>query len=107
MLCLIFFRYGGGYVGPAYGIIVHVTSDKNPDDHTGCELPFRSSRPDGMLPQPGEPWIALIKRGKCNFEAKVDNAFKSNAAGVLVYNDRDSNGLEKMKLANNAGRKQI
>lgn len=88
-------------------MIVHVTSEKNPDDHTGCELPFRSSLPDGRLPQPGEPWIALIKRGKCNFEAKVDNAFKSNAAGVLVYNDRDSSGLEKMKVANIVGREYI
>lgn len=98
-------RYGGGYVGPAHGVIVHVTSDLNPDDHTGCQLPFRSSRSDRKLPQPGEPWIALIKRGRCNFEVKVDNAFKSNAAGVLVYNDRESQGLEKMKLTNDMGRK--
>lgn len=96
-------RYGGGYVAPAYGVVVHITSEKNPSDHFGCHLPFRSSRPDGQLPE--EPWIALIKRGKCNFEVKVDNAFKSNAAGVLVYNDRDSQNLEKMKLTNDPSSK--
>lgn len=100
-------RYGGGYVGPAHGVIVHVTADDNPNDHTGCHLPFRSTRKDRRLPEPGEPWIALIKRGKCNFEVKVENAFRSNAAGVLVYNDRDSDSLDKMKLSTDGGRKYL
>lgn len=95
-------RYGGGYVGPASGLLVHVTSRGRRDDHTGCVLPFDSSRPDGRLPPPGQPWIALIKRGRCNFEVKVENAFRSNAAGVLVYNDRDSSQLDKMKLSSDS-----
>lgn len=98
-------RYGGGHVGPAFGVIVHVSAENNPDDHTGCQLPFRSSRADRKLPDPGEPWIALIRRGRCNFEVKVENAFKSKAAGVLVYNDRDSTDLDKMKLSTDSGRK--
>jgi hypothetical protein len=98
-------RFGGGYVGPAYGVVVHVTSNVHPEDHTGCQLPLYSSRTDGKLPPPGEPWIALIKRGGCNFEVKVENAFRSNAAGVLVYNDRDSATLDKMKLSSDSGRK--
>lgn len=97
-------RYGGGYVGPAIGVVVHVSADNDPNDHSGCRLPFRSSRSDRQLPKPGEPWIALIKRGHCNFESKVDNAFKSKAAGVLVYNDRDSMDLDKMKLSNDNDR---
>ncbi|KAJ3630591.1 hypothetical protein MTP99_011783 [Tenebrio molitor] len=97
-------RFGGGYVGPAYGVVVHVTSNVHPEDHTGCQLPLYSSRTDGKLPPPGEPWIALIKRGGCNFEVKVENAFRSNAAGVLVYNDRDSATLDKMKLSSDSGR---
>lgn len=100
-------RYGGGYVGPAHGIVVHVTADDNPNDHTGCHLPFRSTRKDRRLPDPGESWIALIKRGKCNFEVKVENAFRSNAAGVLVYNDRDSDSLDRMKLSTDNGRKYL
>lgn len=98
-------RYGGGYVGPASGEIVHITSIKNPKDHNGCETPFKSTRSDRRLPDPGEPWIALIKRGGCNFEVKVNNAFRSNAAGVIIYNDRDSDALEKMKLSSDSGRK--
>lgn len=100
-------RYGGGYIGPASGVLVHVSGDKNPDDHTGCSLPFRSSSSDRQLPQPGEPWIALIKRGRCNFEVKVENAFRSKASGVLVYNDRDSKNLDKMKLSTDSGRKYL
>ncbi|KAF7263038.1 hypothetical protein GWI33_003701, partial [Rhynchophorus ferrugineus] len=85
---------------PAYGLLVHVTSKHRPDDHTGCLYPFESSRSDGKLPLPGTPWIALMKRGQCNFDRKVENAFKSRASGVLVYNDRDSSSLDKMKLSN-------
>lgn len=97
-------RYGGGYIGPASGIVIHVTNDNDREDHSGCQLPLRSTRPNRQLPEPGTPWIALIKRGKCNFEVKVDNAFKSNAAGVLVYNDRDSSNLDKMKLSSENSR---
>lgn len=97
-------RYGGGYVGPAFGELIHVTSRVRPDDHTGCQLPLGSSRADRSLPSPGTPWVALIKRGRCNFENKVENAFRSNAAGVLVYNDRDSATLDKMKLSSDSRR---
>lgn len=97
-------RYGGGFVGPASGYIVHVRADTDSEDHTGCKLPFRSTRPDGLLPV-GEPWIALIKRGKCNFEVKVENAYRSNAAAVLVYNDKESTQLEKMKISNDSNSK--
>lgn len=92
-------RYGGGFVSSAQGVVIHVTSDTNINDHTGCQLPFRSTRSTGQLPPPGEPWIALIRRGRCNFEVKVDNAFRSKASGVVVYNDRDSPNLDKMKLS--------
>lgn len=100
-------RYGGGYIGPAAGYVIHVRSDQDADDHTGCQMPLRSSFGGGKLPANGEPWIALIKRGKCNFEVKVDNAYKSNAVAVLVYNDRDSATLDKMKLAPDNGSKLI
>ncbi|KAK4887654.1 hypothetical protein RN001_003925 [Aquatica leii] len=97
-------RYGGGYVADVSGIVVHVSAVDNADDHTGCKLPFESSRSDKQLPLPGIPWIALIKRGNCNFEDKVSNAFQSHASGVLVYNDRESPDLDKMKLSSESGR---
>lgn len=93
------------FLGPAFGELIHVSSPLKPEDHTGCQLPLASTRSDRQLPPSGTPWIALIKRGKCNFEIKVDNAFRSNAAGVLVYNDRDSASLDKMKLSSDSRRK--
>uniref|UniRef100_A0AAR5PM32 RING-type domain-containing protein n=3 Tax=Dendroctonus ponderosae TaxID=77166 RepID=A0AAR5PM32_DENPD len=97
-------RYGGSYIGPAYGLLVHVTSKHDQADHFGCIYPYDSSRSDGKLPHSGTPWIALIKRGKCNFDVKVDNAFKSGAGGVLIYNDRMAPTLDKMKLTNDPRR---
>lgn len=47
---------------------------------------------------PVEPWIALIKRGTCKFEDKVKHVYNYNAIGVIVYNDRDSQNLDKMQI---------
>ncbi|XP_077285083.1 ring finger protein goliath [Arctopsyche grandis] len=87
-------KYGEGHVGIAFGQVVHIESRGPTDDHSGCEKPLIGTRnfPKG-------PWIALIKRGKCNFDDKVQNAFESKASGVLIYNDRESNTLDKMKLS--------
>lgn len=87
-------KFGDGKVSSASGLLIHVSSSEG--EYTGCASPLRSSSGDGSLPQ--EPWIALVKRGQCNFEVKVDNAFKHNASAVLVYNDRESATLDKMKL---------
>lgn len=86
-------KFGESHIGFSSGVLVHVRSGQ---DNSGCSLPFRSSSGSGQLPQ--EPWIALVRRGGCNFQLKVDNAYSSNASGIIVYNDRDSNSLEKMKL---------
>ncbi|KAG8321031.1 hypothetical protein J6590_054984 [Homalodisca vitripennis] len=86
-------KFGESHIGFSSGVLVHVRSGA---DNSGCSLPFKSSSGSGELPK--EPWIALVKRGGCNFQVKVDNAYSSNASGVIVYNDRDSTELEKMKL---------
>ena len=90
-------KYGETYVGPAYGVLIHVRSGSNKDP-TACTLPLiTSSTQDGTLPV-SEPWIALIKRGECDFGVKVKNAILSNASAVLVYNDLDANSLETMRI---------
>lgn len=94
-------KFGESHIGFSSGLIVHVRSEAG-GDNSGCTLPFRSSSGSGDLPR--EPWIALVKRGGCNFQVKVDNAYDSHAAGVIVYNDRDSSVLEKMKLTLKAKR---
>lgn len=94
-------KFGGAHIYPANGILIHISSIKG--DHTGCTLPFFKSsinnlHVDNYLPN-NEPWIALIKRGGCNFQLKLENAYRSNASGIIVYNDRDKQFLEKMKLS--------
>lgn len=98
-------KYGEGYVGSSRGMAVHVRA-KGPGgerDHTGCTWPLLSVAAPNE-PLPSEPWIAVIRRGNCNFEIKVQNAWRSNASAVLIYNDRDTTMLEKMKLSTDSGR---
>lgn len=35
------------------------------------------------------PWIALIERGECNFEKKINNAKKHNATAVIIYDNKN------------------
>lgn len=65
-------KYGEGFIGSSRGMAVHVRA-KGPGgerDHTGCTWPLLSAAAPGE-PLPDEPWIAVIKRGSCNFEIKV------------------------------------
>jgi hypothetical protein len=78
-------------------VLIHVRS-KDSKEPTACELPLiTDSTPDGKLPV-SEPWIALIKRGDCEFGVKVRNAIASNASAVLVYNHVEATGLERMSI---------
>ncbi|XP_013171561.1 PREDICTED: protein goliath isoform X1 [Papilio xuthus] len=98
-------KYGEGFVGSSRGVAVHVRAvgPEGEKDHTGCKWPLLSSAAPGE-PLPTEPWVAVIKRGNCNFEIKVNNAWRANATAVLIYNDRDAPDLEKMKLSTDNGR---
>lgn len=90
-------KYGESHIGPAYGVLIHVRSQSN-GQPTACTLPLITySTADHTLPV-SEPWIALIKRGQCEFGVKVMNAIRSNASAVLVYNDRDTTYLERMSI---------
>lgn len=92
-------KFGEAHVGYAVGILVHVKNQVT-GDASGCHLPLKPSH--GRQFPRGEPWIALVKRGGCNFQIKVNNAAAMNATGIIVYNDRESNNLDKMKLAKSA-----
>lgn len=90
-------KYGETNVGSAYGVLIHVRSVST-GEPTACTSPLTTySTPDGRLPV-SEPWIALIKRGQCEFSLKVMNAVQSNASAVLVYNDKDTNVLDTMRI---------
>lgn len=90
-------KYGEGRVFSVRGLLVHVTARYDEKDHTACGPHLRGTR--GRELPPPKTWIALIKRGNCNFEDKVKHAWLHDAAGVIVYNDRDSSSLDKMKIA--------
>ncbi|CAH2979335.1 unnamed protein product [Chilo suppressalis] len=96
-------KYGEGFIGSARGVAVHIRAkgEGGERDHSGCTWPLLSATEDQL---PTEPWIAVIRRGSCNFEIKVQNAWRANASAVLVYNDRDTTLLEKMKLSTDNGR---
>lgn len=43
-----------------------------------------------------KPWIALIKRGVCNFKDKIINARNHNATAVVIYDNKDSDEVVHM-----------
>ncbi|XP_058952272.2 RING finger protein 150-like [Pocillopora verrucosa] len=43
-----------------------------------------------------KPWIALIKRGVCNFKNKIINARNHNATAVVIYDNKDSDEVVHM-----------
>lgn len=90
-------KYGEGRILNRTGLLVHITKSDHPDDHTGCSRDWFGTK-GGPLPPANEPWIALIKRGNCNFEEKVKHAYFFGAVAVIIYNDKDDPRLDKMKI---------
>ena len=45
------------------------------------------------------PWIALIERGECNFEKKINNAYKHNATAVIIYDNKAKDLDEIVKMS--------
>lgn len=89
-------KYGEGRIFNVRGLLVHVTSRYDETDHTACTPYIRGTK--GKDLPPAGTWVALIKRGNCNFEDKVKHAWMHKALGVIVYNDRDAGTLDKMKI---------
>ncbi|KAL3881048.1 hypothetical protein ACJMK2_033246 [Sinanodonta woodiana] len=65
----------------ANGIGVHVRTIENLAD--GCK-PLNTST------IPTQPWIAVVKRGICDFNIKINNAAKANASAVIIYGKLDN-----------------
>jgi hypothetical protein len=87
----------GGTVQPAGGIVLPPTP--TPSSASGCS----ASDFSGFVP--GR--IALIQRGTCFFGVKVQNAQAAGAAGVIIFNegntDPDRTGLQIGSLQDAAG----
>lgn len=68
------------------GVLVHVRSEYNKSVYACTKIIQPSIESESK-------WIALIKRGECNFTTKVINAaMKSNASAVVIYNNEEELG---------------
>lgn len=90
-------KYGMGRVMDVEGRLVHITDSNNDEDHSGCNSSLRDSY-GHPLEEIATPWIALIKRGRCDFERKIMNVFRARASGVIIYNNVSGNELNYMKI---------
>lgn len=90
-------KFGEGRILNRTGLLVHITKSDNENDHTGCTKDWNGTL-GTPLPPREVPWIALIKRGNCNFEEKVRHAYNHGAGAVIIYNDKDDPRLDKMKI---------
>jgi hypothetical protein len=90
-------KYGMGKVLDVDGRLIHVTDAYDDDDHSACNESLRDST-GKPLTDVVKPWIALIKRGGCDFEKKVYNVFKLKASGAIIYNNMTGNDLNFMKI---------
>ena len=84
-------RYGKeSRIDPQFGRLVHVTTAQGTND--ACDQPIQ--RPADAN---GERWIALVKRGGCNFQTKIMNTMiLSDASALLVYNNKEDEKLQTM-----------
>ncbi|XP_064535954.1 E3 ubiquitin-protein ligase goliath [Drosophila montana] len=92
-------RYGEGRVLNVTGRLIHISTADDISDDFACTPYIRGTL--GMpLPEKGVSWIALVRRGRCTFEDKVKHVYQYNAAGVIIYNDKQVMQLEKMQIKN-------
>ncbi|XP_067627482.1 E3 ubiquitin-protein ligase goliath [Eurosta solidaginis] len=91
-------RYGEGHVADCYrGKLVHISNEDDVTNDTAC-TPNILGTNHKQLPPRGVTWIALVKRGHCTFEQKVKHVHAHGACGVIIYNDKLVNSLEKMQI---------
>ncbi|XP_034103977.1 E3 ubiquitin-protein ligase goliath [Drosophila albomicans] len=90
-------RYGEGKILNVTGRLIHISTADDDSDDFACTPYIRGTR-GTPLPEKGVPWIALVRRGRCTFEDKVKHVHHYNAAGVIIYNDKQVMQLEKMQI---------
>jgi hypothetical protein len=93
-------KYGMGQVMDVSGQLVHVTSADDINDHSACNASIRDSFGNPLSKYSQTPWIALIKRGGCDFEKKILHVFYQKAAGAIIYNNNSGSELNYMKITN-------
>ncbi|XP_076059322.1 uncharacterized protein LOC143035955 [Oratosquilla oratoria] len=88
-------KYAAGLVGAASGVLVLAAPQK-----TGCVRPWTVQVPD-------EDWVALVERGSCPYEDKVEEAMALNASAVVIFNHREGEPLHKVPLSLNLRQRAV
>jgi Zn-dependent M28 family amino/carboxypeptidase len=73
------FKVNGTATGDIYPVDVVIPPPATPGSTSGCEPADFDGMPAGA--------IALIQRGTCTFEVKIENAQAEGAAGVVIFNE--------------------
>uniref|UniRef100_A0A1I8NSU6 RING-type domain-containing protein n=1 Tax=Stomoxys calcitrans TaxID=35570 RepID=A0A1I8NSU6_STOCA len=90
-------RYGEGKIFNVHGKLVHISDAEDIKDDTACSGNILGTNGQ-PTPAEGITWIALVRRGRCTFEEKVNNVYKKRASGIIIYNDKQVMSLEKMQI---------
>lgn len=91
-------KYGMGQVMDVTGRLVYITDIEDMTDHSACNKSLRDSFGNLLSKYSNEPWIALIKRGGCDFEKKIQHVFEHRAIGAIIYNNNSGSELNYMKI---------
>ena len=86
-------KYGiGSLAVNGSGVVVHVRVAETEENH-GC---WDYINVNNESVSSDQPWIALVQRGKCKFQQKVDMATLHNASAIVIYdhNGREENGRD-------------
>ena len=75
-----------------YSVLMYISFQAHLVDvqSDGCDLATFKPTPSNATEQ---HWMALIKRGNCQFDVKVFNAQKKKYYGAIVYNDESDSLL--------------
>lgn len=90
-------KYGMGRVKDVDGRLIHISDATNEKDHSGCNETLQDSYGHPLDTIVGS-WIALIKRGGCDFEKKIMNVYRYKASAVIIYNNVTGSELNYMKI---------
>lgn len=93
-------KYGMGRVMDVTGRLVYITDAENETDHSGCNETLRDSFGQPLSRYNSYPWIALIRRGGCDFEKKILHVYRERAIGAIIFNNNSGSELNYMKITN-------
>lgn len=91
-------KYGMGQVMDVSGQLVHITDADDDMDHSACNKTLRDSFGNSLTKYSQVQWIALIKRGGCDFEKKIQHVYDNHAVGAIIYNNHSGTDLNYMKI---------